>query len=127
LLRSGDLHTWDEALFKVRKRPRIERQKTKFDESIAKAEVKALEVAFDSPLSKLLPKERSVSLRNARRSVRSGRRTSRQTEAEIAPGIDTTKVDDRAKVKRGVASLAYSGQGTKGISAFEAWAALRQH
>jgi len=106
----------------------IERQKTKFDESIAKAEVKALEVAFDiSALKTLGQKNVSVSLRNAAQeaSDQAGEHLAK-LKAEIAPGIDTTKVDDRAKVKRGVASArAILGQGTKGISAFEAWAALR--
>jgi len=68
--------------------------------------VKALEVAFDiSALKTLGQKNVSVSLRNAAQeaSDQAGEHLAK-LKAEIAPGIDTTKVDDRAKVKRGVAS-----------------------
>src|SRR5208282_4090922 len=105
----------------------IERQKAKFEESIAKAEVKAQEVTFDiSKLKTLGQKDVAVRLREAaqKASDLAGEHLAK-LKSEIATGIDTTKADGRAKVKRGVASgRAILGQSTKGIAVFEGWAAL---
>jgi len=106
----------------------IDRQKAKFEESIAKAEVKAQEVTFDiSKLKALGQKHVAVHLRKAAQqaSELAGAHLAK-LKSEIAIRIDTTKADGRAKIKRGVASgRAILDQGTKGIDIFAAWAALR--
>lgn len=105
-----------------------DRQKTKFEESIAKAAVKAQEVAFDiSTLKTLGQKDIAEHLREAaqKASDLAGAHLAK-LKSEIATSIDTTKADSRAKIKRGVASgRAILGQGTKGIEVFAAWAALK--
>ena len=105
----------------------IDRQKAKFDENIAKAEVKAQEVTFDISKLKILgQKDVATHLRETAQKISevAGEHLAK-LKSEIASGIDTTKADGRVKVKRGVASgRAILGQGTKGIAAFEAWAAL---
>ncbi len=102
--------------------------KGKFDESMAKAVLKAQELNF------VLPEKRALGDQNMVEDLRSSA-ASASTEAgthlatlksEIAPGIDTATPEGRLKVRNSVSTArAVANQGTKGIAAFESWAALK--
>lgn len=106
----------------------LEVSKAKFDENMAKAVLKAKELNF------ALPEKHSLSDKNVVEDLKSSA-ASASTEAgthlatlksEIAHGIDTATPEGRLKVRNSVSTArAVANQGTKGIAAFESWAALK--
>lgn len=107
----------------------IEGLKAKFDENMAKAELKATELTF------ALPDDRAIDDKNVVADLR-GSAASAAAEAgahlatlksEIAATVDTDKAEGRLKVRNAVgAARAIANQGTKGITLFDAWTALDQ-
>lgn len=103
--------------------------KTNFDETMAKAKVKAQELNFRLPDDCALDDKNVVQdLEASAASASTEAGTHLATlKSEISRDIDTTAPAGRLRVRNAVATArAVANQGTNGIAAFEAWAALKE-
>ena len=103
--------------------------KTKFDDSMAKAEKQANNLNYTLPETRRIDDKKVVRhLKAAAHNASGDAGTFLATlRSEIAPEIDTTTTDGRLKVQTAVSKArAILDQKTGGVVAFEAWAALRE-
>jgi hypothetical protein len=105
----------------------IDGYSTKFNESMASAQLRARELNFALPDDNTLgDKDVVKSLKDAAASASSeaGEHLA-MLKSEIAPDINTALADGRLRVRNAVsAARALATQGAKGIAVFDAWAAL---
>jgi hypothetical protein len=106
----------------------IQTIETKMEFSLTRGEEEAAKAAFELKISgKREDKEFAKELRDIAASASTQAGTHLSTLAsDVAKGLDTNKPDDRTKIKNAVSTArGILQQGVKGISAFDAWAALK--
>lgn len=101
----------------------------KFEENMAKVQLKAKELGFVLPDDSALDDKKvfqSLKASAASASAEAGAHLA-MLKSEIAPAIDTAKPEGRLQVRNAVgAARAIANQGAKGIAVFDAWAALKE-
>jgi hypothetical protein len=107
----------------------IDGLRTKFEEAMAKGQLKAKELSFALPADCSLEDKGVVqALRTsaAGASLEAGAHLA-MLKSEVAPTIDTATPEGRLKVRNAVgAARLIANQGAKGIAVFEAWVALKE-
>src|ERR1035437_9310545 len=107
----------------------IERFGAMFDENMAKAQLKAKELNFTLPEKRALDDKNVVQdlkASTASASAEAGTHLA-MLKSEIATGIDTAAPEGRLQIRNAVsAARAIANQGAKGITVFDAWAALKE-
>jgi hypothetical protein len=106
----------------------IQAIETKMELSLKRAEEEAAKAAFELKISaKREDKDFAKELRDiAERATAQAGTLLSILASDIASGLDKNKSDDRTKIKNAVsAARGILQQGVKGITAFDAWAALR--